>query len=595
MDEKQTDGERVNVSIGGTTAPVAPPPEPEAPTAPAPMPGLEEEPAAPSSEPSPAPAPAPPGSVVTSSDGTIGGPPQPSQAVVSNGHGRGKRWLKRLLILIVLAAVIAGGWFVYDKYLKKAPAKTTVTEQNKDIPLLRISVLSADYGSVYPNVSANDYAISVNSQMFEGLVRYENKNKIVPDLATGWTNPDDNTWVFTIREGVKFHDGHTLAPSDVKSSLDEAVASSADFTQTFASTIASVTLDGGNKVKITTKSPDPTLLNKLTFLYITDANLPKGDEPSLAGTGPYEIKSGTKPTTTSYQMVAFDGYHFGRPTTRALNFSSAKDNAAMLKIFNAGQSDIAGAVNPDTINQAKNATIFKVDEADSTFIGFNTVKPSPVQNKLVREAIRYAVNAQAIGKANETDLTPLSQLIPPSIPGYNPAISPYKQDVAKAKQLLAKAGYPNGVTITVSVSDADQQEVNELAKELKPIGITLKIDKHADFDEFINYFSTGKAEMYIIDYASDTLDGVDVYNTTLPPANYNNPKVTALLNQANTTVNPATRLKLLQQAGSIIDQDVAVVPLGTTSDLWVMNKNYAIQQDTPTGYIPVYFYKVHLK
>ena len=228
MDDKQTDGEKINVSIGGTAAPVAPPPEPQAPPAPtpapAPVPGLEEEPALPSTD--AAPAPPPPGSVVTSSDGTIGGPPQPPQAVVSGGHGGGKkRGLKILIIIIILALLAAGGWYAYNKYIKKGPVSKPVVA-NKDIPQLKIGLLQADFGDLYPKSSLNEYNYIINTQMFEGLVRYEDKSKIVPNLASTWSNPDDKTWLFTIKDGIKFHDGHTLAASDVKYSLDQMISDS---------------------------------------------------------------------------------------------------------------------------------------------------------------------------------------------------------------------------------------------------------------------------------------------------------------------------------------------------------------------------------
>lgn len=524
------------------------------------------------------------------------GNPRPEQfKPVVVDHSGGKRGLKLLILLIIIALLAGGGWYAYRQHQDSRKAAQTASVKNKDIPLLRIGIQSATYGGVYPDMSVNDYGISVNSQMFEGLVRYEDKSKIVPDLASTWTNPNDSTWIFTIKSGIKFHDGHTMAASDVKASLEKIMATDSDFSQTFASTIASVSLVGKDQVKITTKSPDPTLLNKLAFLYVVDANLPKGTEPSQAGTGPYEIKPGTKPTDKDYQMVAFDGYHFGRPTTRALTFGNQNDNANLIKAFNAGQYDIVGTIAPDAVKNLKNAKLFEVSEADTTFIGFNMVAAGPLQNKQVREAIRYAVNTEAIAKANDEVITPASQLIPPSIPGYNPAISPYKTNIAKAKQLLTQAGYPSGLTIRFSISDADTKEAAEIAAELKQVGITVTIDKHEDFDEFINYFSSGKAEMFTIAYASDTLDGLDVYNTTLSADNYNNPKVTSLLDQANMAVNPATRLKLLQQVSTIVDQDAAVVPFGSTSDLWVMNKDYAIRQNTPTGYIPVYFYTVHLK
>jgi peptide/nickel transport system substrate-binding protein len=518
----------------------------------------------------------------------------PPQMVTSHHGGGGKgRWIKAFLLLLIIALLAVGGYFAYQKNHKTS--KVVTPAQSKDIPLLRIGIKQADYGGIYPNITDNDYSISVNSQMFEGLVRYQDRSKIAPDLASTWTNPDNNTWLFTIKKGIKFHDGHTLQPSDVKYSLDNMVTGTSDFAQTFAATIASVELVGTDQVKITTKAPDPTLLNKLTLLYVVDANTPKGDEPSQAGTGPYEIKPGTTPTGSSVQMTAFDGYHDGRPTTGALAFSSVADNPTLIKDFNAGQYDIAGTLSPGTASQAKNATVFNVSEADSDYLAFNTIQPSPVQNKLVREAIRYAVNAAAIGKANGQNLTQESQLVPPSIPGYDPAITPYKQNIDKAKQLLAQAGYPNGVTITLSTSSAIAPEATEITNELKQVGITVTLDQHTDFDEYINYFTAGKAEMYVIDYASDTLDAADIYQSTLLSANYNNPKVNDLLAQANTTLNPATRLKLLQQIAVLVDQDVPVVPLGTTADTWVMNKNYDIQQDSTSGYLPVYFYTVKLK
>jgi|GEM_PF-1062349 len=520
-------------------------------------------------------------------------PSAPPPGVVTSNRGGKGRWIKVLLLLLIIALLAVGGYFAYQKNHKtNKPAAPAVS---KDVPLLRIGIKQADFGGIFPDISDNDYSVTVNSQMFEGLVRYENRSKIVPDLASTWTNPDNNTWLFTIKKGVKFHDGHTLTPNDVKYSLETMMASTSDFAKAFADTIASVQLVGDNQVKLTTKTPDPTLLNKLTLLFVIDASAPKGGEPSLAGTGPYEIKPGTKPSDDSVQLVAFDGYHGGRPTTRALSFSNITDNDTLIKDFNAGQYDIAGTVSPGTSDQAENATLLHISEADTSYLGFNTVRQSPVQNKLVREAIRYAVNAAAIGKANGQDLTPVSQVVPPTIPGYDPAITPYKQNIAKAKQLLTQAGYPNGVTLTLSVSSVNSKEAAEISGELKQAGITVKLDQHSDFDEFINYFSAGKAQMYVVDYADDTLDAANIYQTILPAVSYNNPKVNDLLTQANATLNPATRLKLLQQVAVLVDQDVPVVPIGTTADTWIMNKQYDIQQDSMSGYLPVYFYTVKLK
>ncbi len=515
-------------------------------------------------------------------------PPQP---VVSHG-GNKKRWLKAILLLIIIALLAVGGWFAWQKSHKKAAAPTTT--QSKDIPLLKIGILQANYGGLYPDMSVNEYGYLTNAQMFEGLVRYEDKSKITPVLASTWANPDSKTWLFTLKQGVKFHDGNTMAADDVKYSIDKVIASNSDLAQVFATTIASVETVGNNQVKITTKEPDPSLLNRLAFLYIIDANLPQGEEPSQAGTGPYEVKDGTKPTDKNIQMVAFSQYHGDTPRTKALDFSSVDEAADLVKDFNEKKFNIAGPVPLDEISNAKGATKFTSVVPDTRFIGFNTIKPGPLQNKQVREAIRYALNPTAIGTAAGDQVTPLSQMIPASIPGYNPAIEPYKQDIAKAKQLLAQAGYPNGLTIRFSTS-GDPGETDEIVKELKEVGITAQVDRHDNFDEFIDYFTAGQAEMYTVDYSSDTLDGLDIYTTTLNAANYNNPQLATLLSQAQTTTDPAKRLKLLQEAAVLINQDIATVPLSTQNDVWLMDKPYDIQQDMPSAMISVYFANVQMK
>lgn len=515
-------------------------------------------------------------------------PPQ----IVTSHHGGKKRWLKAALLVVIIALLAVGGWFAYQKSQDKKAAPATT--QSKDIPLLTIGILQANYGGLYPDMSASEYGYLTNAQMFEGLVRYEDKSKIVPDLASTWTNPDDKTWLFTLKNGVKFHDGNTMAADDVKYSIDKVITSNSDLAQTFASTIAAVETVGDNQVKITTKEPDPALLNRLAFLYIIDANLPQGQEPSQAGTGPYEVKPGTKPTETRIQMVAFSQYHGGAPTTKALDFNSSENGDKLIKDFNQHKFNIVGPVPLNDVSKAKNANKFISVVPDTRFLGFNTIKPGPLQNKLVREAIRYAVNPTAIGKAAGDQVTPLSQLIPASIPGYNPAIEPYKQNIEKAKELLTQAGYPDGLTIRFSTS-GDPDETNEIVNELKQAGITAQVDRHDNFDEFIDYFSGGQAEMYTVDYSSDTLDGLDIYNTTLNSANYNNPQLATVLSQAANTTDPAKRLKLLQDAAAIINQDIAAVPLSTQNDVWLMDKPYDIQQDMPSALISVYFANVQQK
>ncbi len=514
----------------------------------------------------------------------LAGPPKPKG-----------RWLKRLIALVVIAALAFVGWLLYQELNKKQDQSSTPTTQNKNIELMKVGIVSPDYGELYPDMSPQSYNYLINGQIFEGLVRYEEKSKIVPLLATDWTNPNDKTWIFNLQQGVKFHDGNMMTAKDVKYSIDKIINAKTDYTELFASTIDAVEVVNDYQVKITTVSPDPTLLNRLAFLYVIDSNAPKGSEPSQAGTGPYMIKPGTKPTAKDVQMVAFEDYHGGSPTTKALQFGARETSAELIKAFKAGEFNIVGEIPDKEASEVSGATRFITSEPEVAFIGLNVEKPGPLANKKVREAIRYGVDAELLGEAKGDEVTALSQLIPESIPGHNPAINPYQRDVVKARQLLKEAGYPDGVTIQFAFASEDSLG-KELKRQLAEAGINIKVTNYSDFNAFIDFFLSGKAESFYVVYTSDILDGLDIYETALTgTGNYDNEELNKLLAKAADTVDPATRLKLLQDAAVIIDKDVAIVPLSTQDNLWLMDKDYDITQDQPSSFLSVYFHKTKLK
>lgn len=516
------------------------------------------------------------------------------QSSVDNKNPKKKPWLKVLIALIALALIAAAAWYFLIRDNDNSQSNQA-TEQSKDVDQLNIGMVLPDYDAIYPNISApTSFGNLVNAQMFEGLVRYENKSKIVPLLATDWTNPDDKTWVFSIKSGVKYHDGNEVEPKDVKYSIDTIIESESDFAETFTSTIDSVEVLEDGKVQIKTTAPDPSLLNKLAVLYVIDDEAPKDGDLSAAGTGPFQIKSGTTPTKTEVQMVAYDDYHGERPTTREVSFGSEENDKELVEAFNEGKYDIIGSVPIATADAATDATQFVTSEPEVAFLGLNTVKSGPLSEKGVREAIRYAVDPVKLGEAQGDKVTPISQLVPESIPGYNPAIPVYQRDVEKAKELLSEAGYPDGVDIRFTHSSGEDFS-NELVSQLKEAGINLEVDFRTDFNDFIDFFLSGNAEMYYVVYASDTLDGLDIYQTTLPPPNYDSTALNELLDEAGATVDPADRLRILQDAAAVVNDDVPVVPLSTRDSIWLMDQDYQITQDMPSSFLSAYLYKVQFK
>jgi peptide/nickel transport system substrate-binding protein len=505
-----------------------------------------------------------------------------------------KSKLLKPIIFIAAILIIAGGISAY--FIHKHHENQVKIAQSHIVQHLTIGTEGGDLGSTfYPNGNPDANSVLMYAQVFDGLVQYENQTQIVPDLSSGWTTPNSTTWLFTIKTGIKFHDGHTLTPADVVYSLNlmKKESQTADYAELFATTLKSITAVGTNQVKIVTTQPDPVLLNKLSFMYIVDKNLPKGENGSMAGTGAYELKPGTKLTNTQVQLVAFNGFHGGAISTKEVTMDDVSSYSALVAGYQQHKYDIIGET-PDKYLNLPNT--YKYDEQDTSvdFLGLNT-NTGPLSNKLVREAIRYAVNPNELAQQGPGfKVTPISQLIPPSITGYNPSIMPYQQNIAKSKQLLAQAGYPNGLTLTLNYSPGNSI-YKPLVNQLKQVGITINLSSVANLNDLITNFLNGTNQITPLAYSSNTVDGADVIESTMIPSNYANSKLYNLVNQATTTIDPATRLKLLQQAETIIDQNVASIPLFYNVNIYLMNKPYQLHQDLPALFISVYYYKVHLK
>jgi peptide/nickel transport system substrate-binding protein len=506
----------------------------------------------------------------------------------------GSRKYMRGAVLILVLVLIAGGAFAY--FAHKHHQKEVKAAQASLIQHLTVGIEAGDLGTTfYPNAGNSAGSSLLYSQVFDGLVQYENQNQIVPDLASGWTTPNNTTWLFTIKNGIKFHDGHTLTASDVTYSLNllKSKGNNNDYAENFVTTLKSVQTVNSNMVKIVTSQPDPVLLNKLAFLYVVDPNLPKGDNPSMAGTGPYELKPGTNLTNSKVQLVAYNGFHGGQVDTKAVTIDNVPSYSQLLSGFKNHEYNIVGQV-PSSESKQPNSYTFDEQDDSVDFLAFNTTT-GPLSNKLVREAIQDAINPVTMAQEGSgAKVIAINQLIPPSIPGYNPAIKANSQNLAQARQLLAEAGYSKGLTLNL-VTSTDTSNNKPLTEQLAQVGITLTTTVLPSLNDLVNAYLAGENQITLLAYSSSTLDGADVLGSTLIPANYSNTQLYNLINQATTTIDPASRLKLLQQAETIVSANVPVVPLYYNDNIYLMDKPYVLHQDLPALYISVYFNKVHLK
>ncbi len=505
------------------------------------------------------------------------------------------KFLLGLFILIILAAIgVAAYWWQLNSTKDTTNATSTVVK--KDIPNIRYVTTNYGWETFYPADDTSSNYQEANIMVFEGLVRFDNKTQIVPLLATGWTNPDASTWVFNLRPGVKFHTGRTMTAADVKASFDDAKNSNAG--SNLATTIASVTVTGPLQVTIKTSGPDPTFLKKLTDYYVYDTKSGKPADP-IDGTGPFVVKPGTTPKTNSLELVAFDQYWGGRPHVRSFSFVGI-DNNDHGKAYGSGQANLQAmfADKPTAVgNRAYAAQPF--DQSSVFILPLNVLKAgSPLQKLPVRQAIEDSLDPAAIAKVREVQATAASQIVPNSIPGYDPTLTRPPRDIAKAKSLLASAGYPKGFSMMLTYFSPSQSTAVEIQKELAESGITVVLDPQTEVKPLAAKANGGLTDAYFSTYSSEIFDASDILGsfTGSDNKNYDNPAIDALLTKAASTLNESTRLGYLKQATHLMSTDLGVVPIFSESgDQIIYDPSFVIQRDIASANLGIYFQKVYAK
>jgi peptide/nickel transport system substrate-binding protein len=321
-----------------------------------------------------------------------------------------------------------------------------------------------------------------------------------PDLATKWdVSADGKTITFTIRKGVKFHSGNPVTAEDVAWSLQRAVL--LNKTPSFILTQFGFTKDnvkdkikavGADQVSVTTDKRYATsfVLNCLTspiaaivdkkLLMQHDENGDMGNawlKTNDAGSGPYELVS-WKPND-SYTLKAFAGYYGGAPKMQRIIVRHVQESATQRLMLEKGDVDVARNLNPEDIKGIeadKGLTVDSETSGQLMYISFNQ-KNAELKKPEVVEALKYLVDYKGMVNSFLKGQWRIHQSFLP-IPFLGSIKdNPYHYDLAKAKELLAKAGVK---TLTLNVGVRDQQDRLEIAQSLQntfaKAGVTLKLD-----------------------------------------------------------------------------------------------------------------------
>ena len=419
-------------------------------------------------------------------------------------------------------------------------------------------------------VAAGDREIIFN--VYEGLYKYDSKGSLNPCLATDVAISDDaSVYTFTIREGVKFHDGSDFDAADVVYSLKRA-AGLLDNQDGVAlvgelDSIKDVKATAEGKVEVTLETGNTELLS-----YFTTGIIPENYDNCQAapvGTGPFKFDSYNPGQNVI--LVKNDNYwQKGLPYLDKVTFKVCADMDAGLTDLASGSIDIFPYLTADRAKQLDTSKYNVLSNGSNMVQSFAlNNKVEPLNDIRVREALNYAINRKDIISITMDGAgVELTTAMSPAMGSYYDTSldGTFNQDIEKAKALLAEAGYENGFNITCTVPSSYLIHVNtavELASELKAVGINMEI-KQVDWATWLDEVYAGRnyeATVICLTSTYAPFDVVGRYASTSDGnfINYSNEEVDRLLAEIPMTSDLAIRTELYHQVLGILTEDACSV------------------------------------
>lgn len=488
-------------------------------------------------------------------------------------EGKGRRRITRRQLLdgaMVLAGAAAGTALLEPSTEHLAAASPTPAPAPAGE--LKVSLPARIVGLDPLGTQAAEESVRVVADhVFDTLVVRDPKTRgYRPSLATKWESPDPTTWVFTLRPDVKFHDGSPLTARDVKASLERMIKLKGPFAPLWAA-LDTVEAPNDTTVRIKTKPPLGTMLANASLLAILPADKMEqgGFFSKPIGSGPFRVAS-YRPDS-ELVLEAHPGYWGSPPGVRRLLFKDIPEMAARVTALITGEIDLTYGLPPDqlgALGSNKDIRLAGTPSYRYYFVWMN-VKREPFTDKRVRQAMVHALDIDTMAKNLMKGIARrMTAPIPATVFGYAPQRA-YPYDPAKAKQLLAAAGRPNGFEATMIWNPDSGPQDRELAQALfsywNAVGIRVKdgqaerpqwLDKLLkldwDLDFQTNGVITGDADFVLR----------RLYTTRANRLGYSNTYVDKVLEDAAATVDQNKRKVLYAQACQIIwDDAVGIYPL----------------------------------
>jgi peptide/nickel transport system substrate-binding protein len=437
------------------------------------------------------------------------------------------------------------------------------------------------------------YGRSVAQQIFDGLVEFDQTLTIAPALAQYWTASRDGlTWTFTLRKGVRFHHGREVTADDVVFSLgrliDPKVTSTAadlfahirgaqDFREGRSASVRGITAVDSTTVRVVLDEAQAPFVTMLAIghakILPRDLVTQQGDTFGTApvGTGPFRFERWDR--RKEIVLAANDDYFGGVPRLRRIVYRIFPDeqSGAMFDEFRRGRLEDSPLPMQDyaRLRATTVGTFVKRPMFSVRFLGLNT-RAKPLTDPRVRQALTSALDRETIVQESTHGRFLLARgVLPPGTLGYNPRLAGYGYDRARARELLAQAGYPQGrglpplaIWSTVKL----EPEHTLILRDLAAVGVQAEFKYVTDWPQFSRMLAEGRLAIFQYAWFADVPDPDNflyrLFHSKSPRnyTGYSNPQLDELLRRGRHEGDEQRRAELYRRAEQMVMDDAVVIP-----------------------------------
>ncbi|HSW08600.1 ABC transporter substrate-binding protein [Aquabacterium sp.] len=484
---------------------------------------------------------------------------------------------------------------------------------------LRVSNVG-DAVSMDPHSLNESLQLSFTASFYEPLVGRGKDMGIVPLLAKSWKRNAPTVWRFSLRPGVKFHDGTPFTADDVVFSFKRAAGDGSDLKAAISS-IKDVRKIDDLTVELETSAPNPILPEALTTVYILSkkwceenrAERPvdkrKGIENQASfkanGTGPFRLRERQPGTRT---VLVRNGSYWDKIESNVdeVVYTPIGNDATRVAALLSGEIDLMEPVPVQDVEKLKSAgfTVMQGPELRTIFLGMDQKRDellsssvkgkNPFKDKRVRQAFYQAIDIEPIrSRVMRGAALPTALMVGPGVRGFAQDMNkrlPY--DTESAKKLLAEAGYPQGFEVTMNCPNdryvSDGPICQAVAASLARIGVKINLQVESKATYFPKILRRDTS-FYLLGWTPSTTDSHDaLFNLMATPTAagqgqfnlgaYSNPKLDELTLKIQSELDETQRNALIREAFKVHADDVGHIPLHQQALAWGMNKKVKLTQ-----------------